>query len=148
MKTIYFDNNATTKMDEQVFEEMKPLFSELYGNPSSMHTFGGQIGHRIRRAREQVAELLGCEPNEIIFTSGGTESDNTAIKGTLAAAPNKRKIITTRVEHPAVLAVCREQENHGYTVIELGVDKYGQLDPEELTEQIDDITIVVAKIGE
>ena len=143
MKTIYFDNNATTKMDEQVFEEMKPLFSELYGNPSSMHTFGGQIGHRIRRAREQVAELLGCEPNEIIFTSGGTESDNTAIKGTLAAAPNKRKIITTRVEHPAVLAVCREQENHGYTVIELGVDKYGQLDPEELTEQIDDETALV-----
>ena len=143
MKTIYFDNNATTKMDEQVFEEMKPLFSELYGNPSSMHTFGGQIGHRIRRAREQVAKLLGCEPNEIIFTSGGTESDNTAIKGTLAAAPNKRKIITTRVEHPAVLAVCREQENHGYTVIELGVDKYGQLDPEELTEQIDDETALV-----
>ena len=119
METIYFDNNATTKMDEQVLEEMKPFFCELYGNPSSMHTFGGQIGRRIGRAREQVAELIGCEPNEIIFTSGGTESDNTAIKGTLAAAPNKRKIITARVEHPAVLAVCREQENHGYAVIEL-----------------------------
>ncbi len=143
MKTIYFDNNATTKMDEQVFEEMKPYFSELYGNPSSMHTFGGQISHRIGRAREQVAELLGCEPSEIIFTSGGTESDNTAIKGILAAAPNKRKIITTRVEHPAVLAVCREQENHGYTVIELGVDKKGRLDLSELEQQVDDDTALV-----
>ena len=143
MEIIYFDNNATTKMDEQVLEEMKPLFCELYGNPSSMHTFGGQIGRRIGRAREQVAELLGCEPNEIVFTSGGTESDNTAIKGTLAAAPNKRKIITTRVEHPAVLAVCREQENHGYAVIELNVDKYGQIDLAELEEQIDDDSALV-----
>ncbi len=143
MEIIYFDNNATTKMDEQVFEEMKPLFCELYGNPSSMHTFGGQIGRLIGRAREQVAELLGCEPNEVIFTSGGTESDNTAIKGTLSAAPNKRKIITTRVEHPAVLAVCREQENHGYMVIELNVDKYGRLDLAEIEEQIDDDTALV-----
>jgi cysteine desulfurase len=143
MKTIYFDNNATTKMDEQVLEEMKPYFCELYGNPSSMHTFGGQVGHKIGAAREQVAELLGCEPSEIIFTSGGTESDNTAIKGTLAAAPNKRKIITTRVEHPAVLAVCREQENHGYTVIELGVDKKGRLDLSELEEQLDEDTALV-----
>ena len=143
MKTIYFDNNATTKMDEQVFEEMKPYFCELYGNPSSMHTFGGQVGHKIGAAREQVAELLGCEPSEIIFTSGGTESDNTAIKGTLAATPNKRKIITTRVEHPAVLAVCREQENHGYTVIELGVDKKGRLDLSELEEQLDEDTALV-----
>ncbi|MEJ2646928.1 MAG: cysteine desulfurase NifS [Sedimentisphaerales bacterium] len=143
MRTIYFDNNATTKMDEQVFEEMKPYFCELYGNPSSMHTFGGQVSHKIGAAREQVAELLGCEPSEIIFTSGGTESDNTAIKGTLAAAPNKRKIITTRVEHPAVLAVCREQENHGYTVIELGVDKKGRLDISELEEQLDEDTVLV-----
>ncbi len=143
MKTIYFDNNATTKMDEQVLEEMKPYFCDLYGNPSSMHTFGGQVGHSIGRAREQVAGLLGCEPSEIIFTSGGTESDNAAIKGTLAAAPNKRKIITTRVEHPAVLAVCREQENHGYTVIELGVDKKGRLDISDLEEQLDDDTALV-----
>jgi cysteine desulfurase len=143
MKTIYFDNNATTKMDEQVFEEMKPYFSEFYGNPSSMHTFGGQIGHKIAHAREQAAELIGCEPSEIIFTSGGTESDNAAIKGTLAAAPNKRKIITTRVEHPAVLTVCRERENRGYSVIELTVDKYGQLDLSELEQQIDDDTAIV-----
>jgi cysteine desulfurase len=143
MKTIYFDNNATTKMDDQVLGEMKPYFCDLYGNPSSMHTFGGQVSHSIGRAREQVAKLLCCEPSEIIFTSGGTESDNTAIKGTLAAMPNKRKIITTRVEHPAVLEVCREQENHGYTVIELGVDKKGRLDLSELEEQLDDDTALV-----
>jgi len=143
MKTIYFDNNATTKVAEEVFAEMEPFFCELYGNPSSMHTFGGQIGHKIRRAREQVAELIGCDPSEIIFTSGGTESDGTAINGTLAAVPNKRKVITTRVEHPAVLAVCRELENHDYTVIELSVDKYGRLDIAELEESIDDDTALV-----
>ena len=143
MKTIYFDNNATTKVDERVLEEMKPLFCELYGNPSSMHTFGGQIGRRISQAREQVADLLGCEPSEIIFTGGGTESDNAAIKGTLAAAPDRRKVITTRVEHPAVLAVCRELENRGYTVVELNVDKKGRLDMAELDEQLDENTALV-----
>jgi cysteine desulfurase len=143
MKTVYFDNNATTKVAEEVFEEIKPLFCELYGNPSSMHTFGGQIGRRIRKAREQVAGLLGCEPSEIVFTGCGTESDNTAIKGTLAAVPNKRTVITTRVEHPAVLAVCRDLENHGYTLIELGVDKQGRLDVDELAEQLDDDTALV-----
>jgi len=143
MKTIYFDNNATTKVAEEVLEEIKPFFCELYGNPSSMHTFGGQIGHKIRHAREQVADLLECDPSEIIFTSGGTESDNAAIKGTLAAQPNKRKIITSRVEHPAVLAVCRDLENHGYMVVELAVDKQGHLDLAELEEQIDDDTALV-----
>ena len=143
MKTIYFDNNATTKVAEEVAEQMEPLFCELYGNPSSMHTFGGQISHKIRHAREQVAALLGCEPSEIIFTSGGTESDNAAIKGTLAAQPNKRKIITSRVEHPAVLAVCRDLENHGYTVVELAVDKQGHLDLAELEESIDEDTALV-----
>jgi cysteine desulfurase len=143
MKTIYFDNNATTKVAEEVLKEMKPLFCELYGNPSSMHTFGGQIGRKIRKAREQVAGLLGCEPTEIIFTSGGTESDNTAINGTLTAYPNKRKIITSCVEHPAVLSVCRELGSHGYTVVELKVDKQGRLDITELEEQIDDDTALV-----
>jgi len=143
MKTIYFDNNATTKVAEEVLEEMRPLFCELYGNPSSMHTFGGQIGRKIRHAREQVAGLLASDPSEIIFTSCGTESDNTAIKGTLAAVPDKRKIITTRVEHPAVLTVCRELENHGYTVVELGIDRQGRLDWHQLEKQIDDDTALV-----
>jgi len=143
MRTVYFDNNATTKVAEEVAEQMEPLFCELYGNPSSMHTFGGQIGHKIRHAREQVAALLGCDPSEIIFTGGGTESDNAAIKGTLAAQPNKHKIITSRVEHPAVLAVCRDLENHGYTVVELAVDKQGHLDLAELEESIDEDTALV-----
>jgi cysteine desulfurase len=143
MKTIYFDNNATSKVAEEVLEEMRPLFCELYGNPSSMHTFGGQLGRKIGQARENVANLLGCDPSEIIFTSGGTESDNTAIKGTLAAVPNKRKVITSRVEHPAVLTVCRELENQGYTVVEVGVDKYGRLDMEQLGQEIDDDTALV-----
>jgi cysteine desulfurase len=143
MKTVYFDNNATTKVAEEVFEEIKPYFCELYGNPSSMHTFGGQVGITIREAREKIAALLGCDPSEIIFTAGGTESDNTAIKGTLAAYLEKRKVITTRVEHPAVLSICRELENQGYTLVELGVDKYGRLDLAELENQLDDETAIV-----
>jgi cysteine desulfurase len=144
MDTIYFDNNATTKVAEEVLEEMRPLFCELYGNPSSMHTFGGQLSKRIGKARERVAALFGCDPAEIIFTSCGTESDNAAIRGTIAAAPNKRKVITTRVEHPAVLTVCRDLENHGYSVVELGVDKKGMLDLAELEEQLDDDTALVS----
>jgi cysteine desulfurase len=143
MRTIYFDNNATTKVAEPVLEEMRPLFCELYGNPSSMHTFGGQIGRKIRQARDHVAGLLGCDPSEIVFTSGGTESDNTAIRGVLAAQPNKRTIITTRVEHPAALTVCRDLESHGYTVVELSVDKEGRLDLDELEDQLDEDTALV-----
>jgi cysteine desulfurase len=143
MKTIYFDNNATTKVADEVLEEIKPYFCDLYGNPSSMHTFGGQVGIKIREAREKTAALLGCDPSEIIFTGCGTESDNTAIKGTLVAHPNKRKVITTRVEHPAVLSVCRDLENQGYTVVELSVDKKGRLDLSELQSHLDDNTAIV-----
>jgi cysteine desulfurase len=143
MKTIYFDNNATTKVADEVLEEIKPYFCDLYGNPSSMHTFGGQVGIKIREAREKTAALLGCDPGEIIFTGCGTESDNTAIKGTLAAHPNRRKVITTRVEHPAVLSVCRDLENQGYTVVELAVDKKGRLDLSELESHLDDNTAIV-----
>lgn len=143
MKTIYFDNNATTKVAEEVFEAMQPYFCDLYGNPSSMHTFGGQVGIQIREARQRVADLLGCDPSEVIFTSCGTESDSAAIHGTLAAAPHRHKIITTRVEHPAVLAVCRELESHGYTVIELSVDKQGRLDMAELERRLDDDVALV-----
>jgi len=143
MNTIYFDNNATTKVAEEVFEAMRPYLCDLYGNPSSMHTFGGQVGIKVREARQRVADLLGCDPGEVIFTSCGTESDSAAIHGTLAAVPHKHKVITTRVEHPAVLAVCRELESHGYTVIELGVDKQGRLDLGELEDQLDDDTALV-----
>ncbi len=143
MNTIYFDNNATTKVAEEVLEEMKPYFCNFYGNPSSMHSFGGQVSHKLREARERVASLLGCDPSEIIFTSCGTESDNMAIKGTLAAQPMRRKVITSRVEHPAVLSVVRDLENHGYSVIEIGVDKEGMLDMEQLEFELDDETALV-----
>jgi cysteine desulfurase len=144
MKTVYFDNNATTQVAPEVLEEMLPLFTELYGNPSSMHSFGGQIAHNIKNARQEVADLLGCDSSEIIFTSGGTEGDNAAIKGVLADNPEKRKIITTRVEHPAVLATCRELETLGYNIVELGVDRSGNLDLDELAEQLDDNTALVS----
>ena len=143
MKTIYFDNNATTRVADEVWDQMQPYFRSLYGNPSSMHSFGGQVGLKVREAREHVARLLGCDPSEVIFTSCGTESDSTAIHGTLAAVPHKRKVITSRVEHPAVLAVCRELESHGYNVVEFGVDKFGRLDLDELDDQLDDDTALV-----
>jgi cysteine desulfurase len=144
MKTIYFDNNATTQVADEVYQAMEPYFRTLYGNPSSMHTFGGQVGIKVREARENVARLLGCDPSEIIFTSCGTESDSTAILGTLSAVPQRRKVITTRVEHPAVLTVCRDLENRGYTVIELSVDKLGRLDLNELEHHLDDDTALVS----
>lgn len=143
MKVIYFDNNATTRVADEVYEAMRPYFTTLYGNPSSMHTFGGQVGIKIREARERVAGLLGCDPSEIIFTSCGTESDSAAVHGALAVTPQKRKVITTRVEHPAVLSVCRDLETHGYTVVELSVDKLGRLDLDELEHQLDNDTALV-----
>lgn len=143
MQPIYLDNNATTRVADEVFDAIQPFFTERYGNPSSMHSFGGQIGEEIKQARVRVAGLLGCDPTEILFTGSGTESDNTAVKGILAAYPNRRKVITTRVEHPAVLAVCRDLENHGYTVVELGVDHQGQLDLAELERHLDDDTALV-----
>lgn len=142
-KVVYFDNNATTKVATEVFEAMKPFLTDLYGNPSSMHTFGGQVEKYIRQSREAIANLLGCDSSEIIFTSCGTESDNAAIKGVLAAMPEKKKIITTRVEHPAVLAPCRELQSQGYKVIELGVDKNGQINLDELKAEVDDDTAIV-----
>ncbi|MFA5292848.1 MAG: cysteine desulfurase NifS [Phycisphaerae bacterium] len=142
-KVIYFDNNATTKVAPEVFEAMKPFLTDLYGNPSSMHTFGGQVEKYIAQSRETIANLLGCDVSEIIFTSCGTESDNAAIKGVLAALPEKRKIITTRVEHPAVLATCREIQSQGYKVVELGVDKEGQINLDELKAEVNDDTAIV-----
>lgn len=143
-QTIYMDNNATTMTDQAVLEEMLPYFSQLYGNPSSMHSFGGQVAEKINQARQRVANLLGCKQSEIIFTSGGTESDNSAIMGTLSSYPQKRKIITSRVEHPAVLMTCRELENHGYTVIEIPVDRNGALDMAQFEAELDEDTAIVS----
>jgi len=134
MKTIYMDNNATTQVDPAVFEEIKPYFSEFYGNPSSMHRFGGQVGVKIKEARQRVADLLGCDSREIIFTSCGSESDNTAIRSALKAFPEKKHIITTAVEHPAILSLCKYLEKkEGYEVTYLGTDEHGRLDMEEYT---------------
>jgi cysteine desulfurase len=144
MKEIYLDNNATTKVDEAVFEEMRPYFCELYGNPSSMHFFGGQVQSKVNEARGRVAELLGASPDEIIFTACGTESDNAAIRSALEVFPDRRHIITSRVEHPAVLTQCRNLRQKGYRVTEIGVDGAGRLDLEELKTAIDDDTAIVS----
>src|SRR5512146_2201087 len=132
MREIYLDNNATTKVDEAVFEEMQPCFCELYGHPSSMHFFGGQVQKKVDEARNRVAALLGASPEEIIFTACGTESDNTAIRSAIETFPEKRHIITTRVEHPAVLTLCRNLTKRGYRVTELNVDGAGRLDLGEI----------------
>ncbi|MDY6937786.1 MAG: cysteine desulfurase NifS [Cyanobacteriota bacterium] len=130
--TIYLDNNATTRVDPLVVEVMVPYLSELYGNPSSMHRFGGQVGAAVQTARTQVATLLGADDTEIIFTSCGSEGNNTAIHAALAAQPDKRHIVTTAVEHPAILNVCKHLEKRGYQVTYLSVDGRGQLDLMEL----------------
>ncbi len=144
MKEIYLDNNATTKVDEAVFEEMRPYFCELYGNPSSMHFFGGQVQKKVDEARVRVADLLGAQPEEIIFTACGTESDNAAIRSALDVFPNRRHVITTRVEHPAVLTLCRNLTKHGYRITELNVDGAGRLDMDELKRALDEETAIVS----
>jgi len=143
-KVVYVDNNATTQLAPEVFEAMKPFLTEEYGNPSSMHTFGGKIAKYIEEAREKVAELLGAgDFREIIFTSCGTESDNTAIMSTLRVYPEKKHIITTKVEHPAVLNVCKYLETAGYRVTYLGVDNQGLFDLNELKSAIDQDTALI-----
>ncbi len=144
MKTVYVDNNATTKVAPEVVEAMMPYFSELYGNPSSMHFFGGQVQKKVNEAREQVADFLGADPSEIVFTSCGTESDNAALFGTLDSYPEKRHFITTRVEHPAVMNVCTYLARKGYRVTELSVDREGRLDLDELREAISGDTALVS----
>jgi len=143
VKTVYVDNNATTRVAPEVLEVMLPFFSDYYGNPSSMHFFGGQVQKKVDEAREKVAEFLGAEPSEIVFTSCGTESDNAAILGTLDSYPEKRHIITTRVEHPAVGNVSTYLGRKGYRITELSVDREGRIDLDELRESLTDGTAVV-----
>lgn len=144
MNEIYMDNNATTKVDEVVFEEMRPYFCDLYGNPSSMHFFGGQVQKKVDEARNRVAALLGAAPDEIVFTACGTESDNAAIRSALEISSDRRHVITTRVEHPAVLTLCRNLSKRGYRVTELNVDGEGRLDLDELRRAVDEDTAIVS----
>jgi len=144
MKTIYVDNNATTRVDPRVVDAMVPFFSELYGNPSSMHDFGGKVAHRIGEAREKIAGLVHASPEEIIFTSCGTESDSTAIWATVSSFPGKKHIITSRVEHPAVKNLYEHLAKKGYRVTFVPVDRQGNLDVEYLYGQLSDDTALVS----
>jgi cysteine desulfurase len=144
VRTVYLDNNATTRTAPEVLEEMLPFFGELYGNPSSMHTFGGQVGKFVTQARQRTADALGASPAEIVFTACGTESDNTAIMAAVSAQPDKRHIVTTRVEHPAVLNLAKHLEKKGYEVTYLGVDGSGRLDMGELRASLRKDTAIVS----
>lgn len=144
-KEVYFDNNATTRVLPEVAEAMMPFLTEFYGNPSSIHRFGSQVGQKIAEARAQVAGLIGAaDPVEVIFTGSGTEGDNAAIRGMVEARPDKRHIVTTQVEHPAVLGLCQHLEKKGYRVTWLGVDENGALDLNELRAALTDDTALVS----
>ena len=144
MSVIYLDNNATTAVAPEVLEEMAPYLRDLYGNPSSMHTFGGQVRRKIEEARARVAALIGADPDEIVFTSCGTESDNTAVMSAVETYPHRRHVVTTRVEHPAVLNFARHLARKGFRVTYLPVDSLGRLAMDALSEALDDGTAVVS----
>jgi len=144
VKVIYVDNNATTQVAPEVLEEMLPYFNEYYGNPSSMHTFGGMVEHKIVEARERLAKLLGASPDEIIFTSCGTESDSTAIRAAILSNPSKKHIVTSRVEHPAVKNLYEYLSKNGYRVTFVPVDRKGRLDLDYLYKNLGEDTAIVS----
>jgi len=144
MKTIYVDNNATTRVAPEVLDVMLPYLKEFYGNPSSMHSFGGNVAHKIREARAKVASLINASPDEIMFTSCGTESDNTAIHAAISSVPDKKHIITSRVEHPAVKNLFEHLSKKGYRVTFVPVDRKGMLDLDYLYNSLTDDTAIVS----
>ncbi len=145
MKNVYFDNSATTKTDEKVLESMMPYLSENYGNPSSIYKIGRENKKAVEESREKIAKILNCKPEEIYFTAGGSESDNTAIKGIARAYKNKgNHIITSKIEHPAVLETCKQLEKEGFEVTYIGVDENGILNLEELKNAIRPSTILIS----
>ena len=144
MTIVYLDNNATTRVDPAVLETMLPYLDEWYGNPSSMHSFGGEVGRKIATAREQTAQLLGADPEEIIFTGCGTESDSTAIWSALRSEPDKKHIVTSRVEHPAVKNLFEHLGKNGYRVTFVPVDGQGRLDLDFLSASLRDDTALVS----
>jgi cysteine desulfurase len=146
-KVVYMDNNATTKVAPEVLETMLPYLSDLYGNPASMHSFGGQVGSALVEARERIANLVGASVDEIILTSCGTESDSTAIFSALQTFPDKRHIVTTRVEHPAVKNLCENIDKltgHKHKVTQLPVDREGMLDLQRYEESLSEDTAIVS----
>ncbi len=145
MKRVYFDHNSTTPLDKRVLEAMMPFLTTTFGNASSVHAFGQFAKAGLETSREKIAGLLNCRPEEIYFTSGGTESDNTALKGVADALAHKGKhIITSSIEHHAVLETCEFLEKHGYDVTVLGVDRMGYVNPAELKAALRDDTILVS----
>jgi cysteine desulfurase len=144
MSVIYVDNNATTRTAPEAVEAMLPYFTERYGNPSSMHAFGGDVMADLEKARGQLAALLGADPEEVIFTSCGTEADSTAIWSALTANPEKRHVITTRVEHPAIGTLAKYLRHRGYRVSEIGVDRDGRLNLEQIEKAITDETALIS----
>ncbi|MBN2467955.1 MAG: cysteine desulfurase NifS [Deltaproteobacteria bacterium] len=144
MREVYVDNNATTPVAPEVVEAMLPFFGEFFGNPASIHRFGARAVIHCRAAREQVSAFLGANPEEIVFTSCGTESNNAAIRGTLDCFPDKRHIVTTAVEHPAVRNLCAHLSDRGYAVTELSVDEQGHLNIAELEDSLRDDTALVS----
>ncbi len=142
MKRIYLDNASTTPVDKEVVEAMKPYFTQKYGNASSLHSFGSEARDAIEKSREKVSELIGVKSEEIIFTGGGTESDNMAIKG-IAFREGKGHIITSQIEHPAVMNTCGHLEKKGFEVTYLPVDEYGIVNPDDVENAIKDDTILI-----
>lgn len=145
-RSVYLDNNATTRVAPEVLEEMLPFLKGRYGNPSSMYSFGGDVHRDLDTARERVAALLHCHPPEVVFTSCGSESDNHAVRGLVDAYPEKGHIITTKVEHPAIKNQVPYLRRKGLQVTELGVDSKGNLDLEELREAITNDTLLISVI--
>ena len=144
---VYMDNNATTMVAPEVIEAMMPYLTDYYGNPSSMHTFGGQVGDAVKTARKGVSQLLGCDAEEVTFTSCGTESDSTALLAALRAAPEKRHIVTTRVEHPAIKNLCENISSvtgHKYKVTRLKVSDEGLLNLDEYAQALTEDTAIVS----
>ena len=144
MKPVYVDNNATTRVAPEVFEAMTPFLTELYGNPSSMYGFAGQVGRHLDQARQNVADMLNAQPEEIIFTGCGTESDSTAIRAAIQSLPEKRHLITSRVEHPAVKNLCEHLAQQGWQVSFVPVDAEGRLDMDYLYRHLRDDTALVS----
>lgn len=145
MRKVYFDHSATTAMDAEVLEAMLPFMREKYGNPSSIHSFGREVKVALEEARESVAEFLKIRAADIYFTSGGTESDNMAIKGVAYQLKSKGKhIITSKIEHHAVLHTCEALKNEGFEVTYVAPDKYGIVHPESVAEAIREDTILIS----